>query len=268
VSDIPIGSPPVPPGRHAAPGGWYPDPVDAAQERYWDGWQWSRNTRPREASSRRAAPARSGDLGAERVIDGGPRPGSAPLPYGRAETRPVPRTSDGVPLAGWWWRVLAVVIDNMITSTLTAIVLGPIYLKLVRNVSDLVNAIVAAARAGQTTPPPAVTATELLSPREQLIVLVVSLTLQMLYLVGFWRWKAATPGKLVCGLRIVPFDHGRSSARLAWRAILIRAAIWVLPAAQSWLLPLKLIDALFPLLHPQRLAIHDLAARTQVVKVR
>jgi uncharacterized RDD family membrane protein YckC len=267
VSDIPIGSPPVPPGRHAAPGGWYPDPVDAAQERYWDGWQWSRNTRPREASSRRIAPARSPGFAAERVTDGGRPVGSPPLPYGSAEARPVPRTSDGVPLAGWWWRVLAVVIDYVITSTLTAIVLGPIYLKLAKGVSEIFNAILAAARAGQTTPP-AVTTAELLTPRELLNVLVVSLTLQMLYLAGFWWWKAATPGKLVCGLRIVPFDHGTSRERLPWRAILIRAAIWVLPAAHNWLLALKLIDAIYPLWHPQRLAIHDVAARTQVVKVR
>ena len=281
MSDIPIGSPPVPPGRHAAPGGWYPDPVDAAQERYWDGWQWSRNTRPREASSRRVSPSRSGGSSAERATDGGQPSGSSPLPYGRATARLVPRTSDGVPLAGWWWRVLAVVIDYMIVSTLTAIVLGPIYLKLVKGASEIVNAILAAARAGQTTPPP-VTTTDLLSPREQLIVLVVSLTLHMLYLAGFWRWKAATPGKLACGLRIVPFDQGRSRERLPWRAILIRAAIWVLPAAQNWLLAaiwvlpaaqnwllaLRLIDALYPLWHPRRLAIHDLAARTQVVKVR
>ena len=60
VSDIPIGSPPVPPGRHAAPGGWYPDPVDPAQERYWDGWQWSRNTRPRAGTQQPGfAPPRS-----------------------------------------------------------------------------------------------------------------------------------------------------------------------------------------------------------------
>src|ERR687893_2334959 len=50
MSDIPVGSPPVPPGRHAAPGGWYADPVDPARERYWDGWQWSRNTRPRDVA--------------------------------------------------------------------------------------------------------------------------------------------------------------------------------------------------------------------------
>ncbi|HEV2928958.1 MAG TPA: DUF2510 domain-containing protein, partial [Propionibacteriaceae bacterium] len=60
MSDIPVGSPPVPPGRHAAPGGWYADPVDPARERYWDGWQWSRNTRPREVTRYAAPPAAGG----------------------------------------------------------------------------------------------------------------------------------------------------------------------------------------------------------------
>ena len=73
---------------------------------------------------------------------------------------------------------------------------------------------------------------------------------------------------MVYGLRGRPFDQGRSREKLPWRAILIRSSIWVLPGAQSWLLALKLIDALYPLWHPQRLAIHDLAAHTQVVSVR
>ena len=64
MSDIPVGSPPVPPGRHAAPGGWYADPVDPARERYWDGWQWSRNTRPREGQAPPyAAPAGAAPTG-------------------------------------------------------------------------------------------------------------------------------------------------------------------------------------------------------------
>src|SRR4028118_1050230 len=88
MSDIPVGSPPVPPGRHAAPGGWYADPVDPARERYWDGWQWSRNTRPSEsqppaaargASARGAAPSAAGDAcqAARNPGPGEPRPPAA-----------------------------------------------------------------------------------------------------------------------------------------------------------------------------------------------
>ena len=269
MSDIPIGSPPVPPGRHAAPGGWYPDPVDAAQERYWDGWQWSRNTRPREGGRRAGQPSlrQAGTAASPGESSAAPADGrDRGAPYGSVVTaRPGPRTSDGVPLAGWGWRALAVVIDNMILSTITAIALGPIYLRLVRALSEIFRNAVQAARTGQAAAPPN---TDLLSARDQLIVLVVSLSLQMIYLVVFWRWKGATPGKLVCGLRIVPFDRGRSPEPLRWQAILIRAAVWVLPGLQGWLQLFKLIDGLYPLWHPQRLAIHDLAARTQVVKVR
>ena len=81
VSDIPVGSPPVPPGRHAAPGGWYPDPVDPAQERYWDGWQWSRNTRPREGTR---------------------QPGFAPPQQHVRQPVPAGPLSDpGIPRPGW-----------------------------------------------------------------------------------------------------------------------------------------------------------------------
>ncbi|RYZ27722.1 MAG: DUF2510 domain-containing protein, partial [Propionibacteriaceae bacterium] len=89
MSDIPVGSPPAPPGRHAAPGGWYPDPLDLARERYWDGWQWSRNTRDsevppayRQAPGTPAAP--SGPYGGQTTPYGSqPDPyGSQPTPYG------------------------------------------------------------------------------------------------------------------------------------------------------------------------------------------
>ena len=107
VSDIPVGSPPAPPGRHAAPGGWYPDPVNAAQERYWDGWQWSRNTRPRAGSP-------SAGYG-QAPYAPYPQPNATrPVGYtdrGRVQRRrPRPRTAS--PLASWWWRVLAVLIDK------------------------------------------------------------------------------------------------------------------------------------------------------------
>src|SRR5215210_4105633 len=106
MSDIPVGSPPVPPGRHAAPGGWYADPVDPARERYWDGWQWSRNTRPREAAPYIPPTAI------------GPPPGNFaqagyPVPP-RYLSHQAVATADGVRLAGWWWRALAAILDNVI----------------------------------------------------------------------------------------------------------------------------------------------------------
>jgi uncharacterized RDD family membrane protein YckC len=243
VSEIPIGSPPAPPGRHAAPSGWYPDPASAAQERYWDGWQWSRNTRPRAHST--------------------PQPVS---PYRPSPSRATVRTADGVPLAGWWWRALAVIIDSLILAVVGAILLAPIYLRFIRAMSEAIAAAARAARAGQ--PSPALTPTDLLSARDQLLVTGVTVGLALAYTVMFLRWKGATPGKLVCGLRVVPVDQGLSRARLPWQTVLVRAAIWVLPGLFSLLAVITVIDALFPLWNPKRQALHDLVARTQVVAVR
>jgi uncharacterized RDD family membrane protein YckC len=86
--------------------------------------------------------------------------------------------------------------------------------------------------------------------------------------VGFLRWKSATPGKLLCGLRVVPVDHGHATGPLPWSSILIRSAFWVLPSINSFLSLITVLDVLFPLWHPKRQALHDLAAKTQVIRPR
>jgi uncharacterized RDD family membrane protein YckC len=257
VSDIPVGSPPVPPGRHAAPGGWYADPVDPARERYWDGWQWSRNTRPREATSY-APPAAVG-----------PPPGyAAPAGYpvpARYLSSQAAMTADGVRLAGWWWRVLAVVLDSVIISMVTTVLAFPIWQPVYAAFVDQLQAIFDAQRSG-APPPPIFDPTALVPLRAQVILTAISLVIGMLYHVSFLRWKGATPGKLICGLRVVPVDRGRAPGPLDWRTAGIRAAVWVLPGINSLLALFSLLDVLFPLWHAKRQALHDLAAKTQVVR--
>jgi uncharacterized RDD family membrane protein YckC len=283
VSEIPVGSPPVPPGRHAAPSGWYPDPVNRANERYWDGWQWSRTTRPNES----AAPPPQAHVGQPHYP--APPYGQAPQqnpygqpqqnPYGQAPygqpaafpaaypSKPVPTTEDGVPLAGWWWRALAVVIDAVIVGVSTSLLLLPIYLRLASTLGDYFRATVEAAQQGQPMPPqPDLTA--LLSANDQLILLLVSLVVHTAYITLFVHWRSATPGKMVVGLRVVPVDRGRSTERLGWSTCLIRALIWTIPNVQSMLIVIRIVDVLMPLWNPKRQALHDVAAKTQVVKIR
>jgi uncharacterized RDD family membrane protein YckC len=83
---------------------------------------------------------------------------------------------------------------------------------------------------------------------------------------AFLRWKSATPGKLICGMRVVPVDRGRYPGRLEWSTVGIRSAIWVLPGMNALLGLFSVVDALFPLWHVKRQALHDLAAKTQVVR--
>jgi uncharacterized RDD family membrane protein YckC len=282
MSDIPVGSPPVPPGRHAAPGGWYTDPVDPARERYWDGWQWSRNTRPREGQPPAATagpptgyapPAPAGYPGpAPGVGYPGPTPGGYGPPPGYPVApgygyppRPVAATADGVPLAGWWWRVLAMFLDNVVLSTVVTILAAPVWLPIYEAFAAYLEAVVEAAQAGAAAPP-VMDPNQLVPVRAQVILTALTVGLGMVYHVGFLRWKGATLGKLACRLRVVPVDQGRHPGPLSWNASVIRAAIWVLPGISSLLALFTLVDALFPLWQPKRQALHDLAAKTQVVR--
>lgn len=275
MSEIPVGSPPVPPGRHAAPSGWYPDPVNRANERYWDGWQWSRTTRPHEGS----APPRPAQapVGQAPYSSYPPSPygqapqqpyGQAPAPYpGQVAAKPVPTTEDGVPLAGWWWRALAIVIDAVIVGVATSLLLLPIYLRLASTLGDYFRVTVEAAQRGQPMPAqPDLTA--LLSGTDQLILLLVSLGVHTLYITLFLRWRSATPGKMVVGLRVVPVDRGRSTERLGWSTSVVRALLWTIPNVQAVLLVIRIVDVMMPLWNPKRQALHDVVAKTQVVKIR
>jgi uncharacterized RDD family membrane protein YckC len=291
MSDIPVGSPPVPPGRHAAPGGWYADPVDPARERYWDGWQWSRNTRPREsqppptAGGRPTGYAPPSPAGPPGPAPGSGYPGPAPGGYAPGPTPggyapppgypvapgygyppvPVPATADGVPLAGWWWRVLAMVIDIVLLSTVVTILAAPVWLPIYEAFAAYFQAVVEAAQAGAAAPP-VMDPNQLVPVRAQVILTALSVGLGLVYHAGFLRWKGATPGKLTCRLRVVPVDQGRHPGPLGWGAVITRAAIWVLPGISSLLALFTVVDALFPLWQPKRQALHDLAAKTQVVR--
>jgi uncharacterized RDD family membrane protein YckC len=338
VTDIPVGSPPVPPGRHAAPGGWYPDPLDARRERYWDGWQWSKNTRDVEpVAGARTGPAPyppapaapdqvppSYGSGYPPVQGPSGQPGQPPNPYqpsagqypqgqypqdpnaapyqqgpyqqapyqqgpyqqgpyqqGYPQQAPYPQasypvnvpgqravaTADGVPLAGWWQRALAVLIDWLIVSVLVVIPGFGVYSRLVSRIAVFFNEAMTAAQTGRPAPP-SPTAADLLSTSDQLVLTISGLVIGLLYHVLFLRWKGATPGKLVCRLRVVPVDQGHFQGRLPWSSILIRAVLWVVARTQAYLLLFRLFDVLFPLWQPKRQALHDLAARTQVVKRR
>ena len=298
MSDIPVGSPPAPPGRHAAPGGWYPDPLDPARERYWDGWQWSRTTRDAEhppvgpaagvpgGHGPYAAPAPGPSNGYPGPYGGGPAGaapgpnGYGPGPYGSSPSayparvpgvsRQVATTADGVPLAGWWWRALAGLVDALLVGVVSGLLSLPFY-------RDILNAIGAywgeayrAAQAGSTTPPPTPNFAAMITGGDQLWVVVIALVVGLAYHAPLLRFRGATLGMALGGLRVVPVDEGRATGRLEWSRVGARCLIWVVPNALG-LFPFTLLtvaDVLLPLWHPKRQSLHDLAARTQVVRLR
>jgi uncharacterized RDD family membrane protein YckC len=118
--------------------------------------------------------------------------------------------------------------------------------------------------------------------RDQMLSQLPIVLLGVGYFAVMLRWKGATVGKLVVGLRVRLRD---APGRLPWSAIAVRVllvnVIGVLPMvalAFSWwwvaavaalvitiFVPLNL---LWPLWDSKRQALHDKAARTNVVKVR
>ena len=174
-------------------------------------------------------------------------------------------TADGVPLAGWWIRLLAVALDSIFVGLLAAIPSAGIYSRLIDRMSAFYRESLLAAQTGQPAPPTP-TANDLMSPADQLSLMLIGLAVAFAYNLLFLRFKQATPGKLICRLRVVPVDQGQFRGLLPWGSAVVRTVVWVLPRIQPVLLIFRLLDGLFPLWHPKRQALHDIPAKTQVVK--
>jgi uncharacterized RDD family membrane protein YckC len=173
-----------------------------------------------------------------------------------------PATADGVPLAGWWWRVLAVFLDGLllnIFSLLYAQFLPDYTSGLQRWMDDYLNA---ASRGSLNLP-------DLLDPKYDLlqplmIQVAVSLVVALLYNTAMLSFKGATVGMMACQLRVVPVDHGLHTGGLPLGKAFLR------PLAYSILMFIPVvgfINLLFPLWDKGRQTLHDKIVATQVVRL-
>jgi len=237
------------------PAGWYPDPAPEAGAspglRYWDGTAWTAHTAP----------------GAD-----GARPTG-------------PTTPDGEPLAGWWWRALAYVIDSIILSVAAGLVNFPAQIDMQRDLQPIMDRFDRAIEQNPEDPPDfgaffgdymnvlQAHAFWLLAPGAILTVL---------YWVVFLRWKGGTPGKLMLGMRVRLRER---AGTLPWSSIGARMAVQfgvsfaftalAFGSASVSLFFLFMTISLFMLLDPlwaswdpDRQTLHDKLARTNVVKTR
>lgn len=186
-----------------------------------------------------------------------PHPGAAPVPL----------TADGVPLAGWGWRLLAIMIDGLLLTVLTYAAGFPILVRMIEGVSNYMVAVIEWTEGGAAGPQPLPQA--YLNLNDQYWLALIGAVVGMAFNVLFLKLKQATPGKMAVGLRVVPVDQGRAQHQaLSWQQAVIRSAIWVLPSKVSIGGLFQLLDGLFPLWQPKRQALHDMGAKTQVVKIR
>jgi uncharacterized RDD family membrane protein YckC len=96
----------------------------------------------------------------------------------------------------------------------------------------------------------------------------------VLYDVLFLRFRGATPGKMLLGIRVRLLDR---PGRLPWGTIVVRLLVQfgvpgllaVVPVVGTFLRSVfQLLDGLWPLWDGRRQALHDKAARTVVVLTR
>jgi uncharacterized RDD family membrane protein YckC len=261
------------------PSGWYDDPQDPSQLRYWDGVSWSSHVTPKvsptvqdstigmpygvaPAAARPGAHGSHGALGASGA-PGAPA-GSMPA-YTQFGYSTRPSTPDGVVLSGWWKRVLARIIDNIIISIVALpLTFGP--MKQVVNIfQDYIQQVSNAVKAGSSTMP---TQPDGLSGP----ILQISLTMLVLYLIyeiAFLTMTGATLGKRVVGISVRLRDEPGPPPLVA---VLTRTAVkqggdiaGLVPVLGLFGSLFSLLDVLWPLWDDKKQAIHDKVGVTNVV---
>lgn len=239
--------------------GWHPDPVppqpgQPAQLRYWDGTRWTEHTAPAQA------PAATQQYAA---------PPAYPAAYGApyAGGKPPATTPDGVPLAGWWQRVLALILDSLLVGLVGVVIALP----WVRDVIDLygdwfdeaLNADGGSVDTSQLQ-------SDIAGPLA--IIGAINLALGFAYHVGFLMWKQATPGKLVLGLRVrlreTPGPMPLPTVLLRWLGQYGVGIVSLIPFVGGIGSLYSLLDYLWPLWDAKKQAIHDKIAKTNVVRIR
>lgn len=189
--------------------------------------------------------------------------GQAGYPYAAYSQPTGATTADGVPLSGWWWRVLATFLDGLLLNFVLGFVIAPFTGGLTNGIIAWTDDYLANLEAGIAEMP------SFFDPKYDLVgpyitVLLLTMALTITYATAMLVYKGGTLGMLAVGLRVVPVDQGRTYGRLALGTAIIRNIAYQVIA----LIPIVgLVSYLMPLWNPKRQTFHDMIAKTQVVKI-
>lgn len=200
--------------------------------------------------------------------------------WGQQARRIGPTTEDGVPLAGWWMRLIAYAIDaillGVVTSLVTSPLMEPYTIALTQWVDDTTRQILQGTYMGD----PASILGSMPTPigvmgfGPALLGVLAPMGIWFLYYLLMTRFRGATLGKMMLGLRVVPAGRGQSAERLGWGAAALRALVWVVPNLATLGGPLtflslfRYLDGLWAAWDRKRQTLHDKVANTQVIRTR
>ncbi len=266
------------------PSGWYDDPQNPANLRYWDGVLWSDHVVPKQAAPSQPAPQPLGPVDSSSAAAPWSTPPQTMAPgtysapptnygYGAAPElstwAPMGRvTTDGRSIAEPWQRLVAAILDNLILGIVTAAITFPLWRDFVaayvRWIQDLVN--------NPTAPEPDMAEVttmvqDTLGPNILWITLI-TLGISLVYQTFFLVRSGATPGKMALRIRVRRTARpGPLTVAEALRRQALDVGLQVLGAVPviSLLTPMvSILDKLWLLWDPRRQTLHDKIADTVV----
>jgi uncharacterized RDD family membrane protein YckC len=179
-------------------------------------------------------------------------------PASAAWMQTIKTTADGVPLASWGRRLAAWLLDGIILTILSYLLLrvfAPDYFTAFQNLID------AASRQSESELQSV--ATDLAA--QALRVGLISWGTVTVYCLAFWTTLAQTPGKLAVGISVRRVDRpGPLDIGTALRRRLL-SVLQIVPLVSGLYFIVFLLDYLWPLWDDKRQALHDKIGGTQVV---
>ncbi len=235
------------------PSGWYPDPAGSGDERYWDGGTWSQVTRPVGGVYAQPVPP-------QQVTPQPPAPqyGSQfrQQQYeGRVPFTPMARQPR---IAGWWWRVLAAIIDSLILLVPLSLLQNLLFQDTILEFNAWSERYLNAALTGATDLP-VITAGLI---RGFLLYTLFTMAVWIVYRTLMVARFGGTLGQLACGMRVI-IDGDQQMSIVSMRTSAVRATL----AMVFQQIPVfNLVNVLAPLFNKKVQTFHDMLAHTVVIR--
>ena len=236
------------------PRGWYADPAEPGRERYWDGQGWTQVVRLPEV----------GKGGLQTIYQPAPPPQSDD-------------PAQKLPLAGWWLKLISGLIDYVIVTALTLVVLAltarSFAIHLWQDYWDYSQSWAETLNAGVWSMP---VPSQGLTNGAATVTLLAGGVMAVYTIIFLGTWGASL-GQRAVGIWVVqaPLPNAMLSSeakakfkvvRCGWLRAVSKGLSWSLfSTGGSFFILVQIINVLLPLWHKRRQSLTDLFANTLVI---